>query len=749
MRAFRIICDSSSGVYEDEDVSGGVWVTRPDLLVARGVCVDDGWKVGVGRKELKRCVMGVVECLRESHVPVVVGRGEDFKVLLEFGGGEGGVVEVFDLGVCGEVEAGDNGYGNRRIEERAVRNDGAVEDGLAIGIDGGDGRNEWGTERNVDVGVAPDVNVGGGGGDDSVGSVGSGAPAVVESIEGLLQENGETPGSSIRGAMLYSSRENRRSLMNLSGGVSSPTNQLQGTAREAWTFGATFAALVDIQGWDELRRSHVNRVSLDEPEGSKVVAISPGVNPWYSITGVILDRVVGEYYMNDDEMRRRKDVALWMGDLVNGLLEWETFVVGASTIGGSRKAMVEIVACAGSQDGKFTSGKWAKDVVTKLCEFVIGDGGNRRLPLTRLSYDVNTQAITCRCGQINVKITANTVQRLSMNVMCARASLLLGRRKLFEEGLSLIESWANSFVNDKAGHQLLSRDMMEVMLLYLTNAFHAGLMRPLEVLACFLTFYSSLDLSKYGLTLAGPVRLRNVKIVSPLTPIELLLSQEDFPVELPSEENFDRTAAIYIWSPTPGCENVGKHVTVEERSLLMKALNDGCRLMKCIEREMVNDVEGGVRRLLGPSGGADSIETSPHTNSQSPRSDMGSPHNEFHRLHLSSLANVSGDEIRTYMVWEATARLIVCAEVSELGLLSFLVSVVEKKKSLLIGEIGQALRNTHGTIEWGILLKERFGGLKKFLRNAVGVFVVGTDHPLNPRVRVCDNARGMLRKMAI
>ncbi|KAK1868103.1 hypothetical protein I4F81_010598 [Pyropia yezoensis] len=82
----------------------------------------------------------------------------------------------------------------------------------------------------------------------------------------------------------------------------------------------------------------------------------------------------------------------------------------------------------------------------------------------------------------------------------------------------------------------------------------------------------------------------------------------------------------------------------------------------------------------------------------------------------------------------AYVRFIVDAQVTELGLLAFLTAVLDEHGPLLIGEIGQHLRATFGRHDWGVLLRERFGGLKRFLLRHADVFLVDTDHPLNPHI---------------
>lgn len=83
-----------------------------------------------------------------------------------------------------------------------------------------------------------------------------------------------------------------------------------------------------------------------------------------------------------------------------------------------------------------------------------------------------------------------------------------------------------------------------------------------------------------------------------------------------------------------------------------------------------------------------------------------------------------------------------------MGLLAFLTQILAENGCLLIGEIGQHLRGTFGKQDWSNILKERFGGLKRFLLKHSELFYVDTDHPLNPHIylRASINGQPLLEK---
>jgi hypothetical protein len=60
--------------------------------------------------------------------------------------------------------------------------------------------------------------------------------------------------------------------------------------------------------------------------------------------------------------------------------------------------------------------------------------------------------------------------------------------------------------------------------------------------------------------------------------------------------------------------------------------------------------------------------------------------------------------------------------------------ILAARGPLPVGEIGKTLQDSLGNQRLSAMVKERFGGLKKFFEEAADVFFVGQDHVFNPRV---------------
>ena len=72
--------------------------------------------------------------------------------------------------------------------------------------------------------------------------------------------------------------------------------------------------------------------------------------------------------------------------------------------------------------------------------------------------------------------------------------------------------------------------------------------------------------------------------------------------------------------------------------------------------------------------------------------------------------------------------------VSESALLTVSIDILHSKGPLPVGEIGKILADLTGIPNLSAKLKERFGGLKKFLEQCSNTFAISNDHPFNPHV---------------
>lgn len=72
--------------------------------------------------------------------------------------------------------------------------------------------------------------------------------------------------------------------------------------------------------------------------------------------------------------------------------------------------------------------------------------------------------------------------------------------------------------------------------------------------------------------------------------------------------------------------------------------------------------------------------------------------------------------------------------ITEQALLYACIETIDMKGTLPVGEIGKVITVHSNIAQLSLHLKEKFGGLKKFLERFPTFFVFGNDHQYNPHV---------------
>jgi hypothetical protein len=79
-------------------------------------------------------------------------------------------------------------------------------------------------------------------------------------------------------------------------------------------------------------------------------------------------------------------------------------------------------------------------------------------------------------------------------------------------------------------------------------------------------------------------------------------------------------------------------------------------------------------------------------------------------------------------------NLVTEAVLVESALLTLTSEILAEKGALPVGEVGKTLTEMTGIPNLSQKLKEKFGGLKKFLERFQDLFLFSNDHPFNPHV---------------
>ena len=130
-----------------------------------------------------------------------------------------------------------------------------------------------------------------------------------------------------------------------------------------------------------------------------------------------------------------------------------------------------------------------------------------------------------------------------------------------------------------------------------------------------------------------------------------------------------------------------------------------------------------LRRGLGP--GAPGSKPSDESNEKGKKEEDSSN---------KELRSSNGIHFET--IWEQACYmdLILTGNINEPALLILSKEILCDRGTLPVGEIGKVLQEMTATTSLSGKLKEKFGGLKKFLEKFPSEFMICTDHPFNPHV---------------
>ena len=81
-------------------------------------------------------------------------------------------------------------------------------------------------------------------------------------------------------------------------------------------------------------------------------------------------------------------------------------------------------------------------------------------------------------------------------------------------------------------------------------------------------------------------------------------------------------------------------------------------------------------------------------------------------------------------------NLVLESVLSDAALLILCTEILKERKLQPVGEVGKMLAEVTSTPNMSLGLKEKFGGLKKFLEHYNGRFIFSADHPFNPSVTI-------------
>eukprot|EP00257_Ricinus_communis_P026003 XP_025013417.1 uncharacterized protein LOC8259537 isoform X2 [Ricinus communis] len=227
-----------------------------------------------------------------------------------------------------------------------------------------------------------------------------------------------------------------------------------------------------------------------------------------------------------------------------------------------------------------------EDLVREICNILTYEEQNSE------SEVKDVKIVKCSVKNISVDISFNQMAGLCALCFLEQVDQLIGKDHLLKCSIILIKAWC--FYESRilgAHHGLLSTYALEILVLYIINAFHSSLPGPLAVLYRFLEYYSTFDWDNYCVTINGPVAVSSLPEIMTESPYnngnELLLCpeflkrcKEKFSVPIKAVENGGHEFSIKhlnILDPLKDNNNLGRSVSKGNFHRIKCALSYGAQ----------------------------------------------------------------------------------------------------------------------------------------------------------------------------
>ncbi|XP_050208883.1 uncharacterized protein LOC130014588 isoform X1 [Mercurialis annua] len=234
-----------------------------------------------------------------------------------------------------------------------------------------------------------------------------------------------------------------------------------------------------------------------------------------------------------------------------------------------------------------------EDLAREFCKILTYEEMDTESEVQDVRYiEAQVKVVKCSVKNISVDISFNQMAGLCALCFLEQVDQLIGKDHLLKQSIILIKAWC--FYESRilgAHHGLLSTYALEILVLYIINAFHSLLPGPLAVLFKFLEYYSTFDWDNFCVTINGPIAVSSLPQIVAESPDknvnELLLSPEllkrcieNFSVPIKAVENGGHGFFIKhlnIVDPLKESNNLGRSVSKGNFHRIKCALSYGAQ----------------------------------------------------------------------------------------------------------------------------------------------------------------------------
>lgn len=411
-----------------------------------------------------------------------------------------------------------------------------------------------------------------------------------------------------------------------------------------------------------------------------------------------------------------------------------------------------------------------------------------RLHSVSVVHEMTGFHLVCKIGEVEVEISANNRPELNMIAFMDEINYIVGRDSLFKRSVLLIRGWwqheTASYFNAPV-HQFLSEQSLCVMIVAVFNVHWQSILTPLHALYFFLQMYSAYDGKSQVITVQGLVPFVNEISNQPalahpeahhLLNIDMLckywqlwnvhdpLNAEAPAVaggsgsKLPSQSKIRLHMLFNSMSKTlQRFERFGFNILhpFQHHNMVSDKLSARrCSLLTDVLQAAFQSLHGHMQHISQvdaaglPAASHDAVHAflpnllhqfafghRPDTlNGMLTSVDVEKDWRNAGSAAAQSALHAMGERCEAIYQSIDYCSFVVDNVISESAVLTYCIDLLTVRGPLPTGEVGKLLSEATSIPSLSHKLREKFGGLKKFLERYPSVFVFSNDHPFNPHV---------------
>lgn len=404
-----------------------------------------------------------------------------------------------------------------------------------------------------------------------------------------------------------------------------------------------------------------------------------------------------------------------------------------------------------------------------------------------LIHEVSGFKVTCKIGEIDVEISVNNRNALCTVALIDEFNAVVGRDNLFKRSLLLIRAWwlhETATVFNTAMSHFLSDQALLYMIVAVFNLHWREIRSPLYALYYFLQLYQDYDGKSQAITAQGIVPFLNdgnqPNLMKP-EPFHLLdidwtcknwqlfnvhdPLNGDIPggstTQLPSASKI-RLHMLYntMSKSVQRFERFGfnivhpfTHLNVLTEKLSSRRLTLLNQIFKTAFTQLQTVLDGtksvgntprlpdGLEKPAGVEGLGSIASFFPavvQRYSGTWRPDVFGNYLPASFLSVDNLVKMDSRQV-SIMEYVDYCSFVADSVITESAVLTFCIDLLTWRGPLPTGEVGKLLSEATTIPSLSHKLREKFGGLKKFIERYPSLFVFSNDHPFNPHVLLRKN----------